>query len=239
MNLLVAFAAGLLTFLSPCVLPLIPSYISYISGFSVEELSSGNREKVLKKAVYGSLYFIAGFTVIFVFLGMTASLAGSLIYGFQNYLRVIGGAVIIILGLQIIGVINFGFLDVEKRMRMNTGTSGNLGSIILGMTFAAGWVPCVGPILSSILIIASVSGSRLYGGSLLFSYCMGLGLPILASAVAFNYFLAIYAKMKVYLRALSIISGVFLILIGVLLIADNVTLITNYLVFLFSRKPVN
>lgn len=227
MNILLAFFAGLFTFFSPCVLPLIPSYISYITGFSVEELSGGAAGKLMKKSFLASVSFVAGFSLIFVLLGIFASFAGSAAYSFQNYLRTIGGVLVIIFGLIMTGALDLKFLEMEKRISLRGRPAGYLGALLLGMTFAAGWVPCVGPMLSSMLVIASTSGSRFFGGALLFSYCMGLGLPIIASAVAFNYFLSAYKSISRYLRVISVTSGVILIIIGLLLITDNLTLISN------------
>lgn len=227
MNLFVAFLAGILTFFTPCVFPLIPSYISYVTGFSVEELSRGDRKLVLRKSMIGTLAFISGFSVIFILLGFSASYAGSLIFDLQNYLRIIGGALVVFFGLVMAGVFHFRFLEIEKRFDLKK-RPGYWGAFILGMTFAAGWVPCVGPILSSILAMASISGSRLFGGLLLFVYCLGLGVPILISAVAFNYFLTFYKSVVKHLRVISIVSGVILIIVGLLLMTDNISSLFNY-----------
>ncbi len=236
MNIAVAFLAGILTFFTPCVFPLIPSYISYITGSSLEELAKGRKEGLFVRSICGSLSFILGFSLIFVLFGVCASFAGSLVYDLQNYIRIIGGVVIIIFGLVMTGLIDFKFLEIEKRFNLNNKPVGYFGAVLLGMTFAAGWAPCVGPILSSILIIASTSGSRFYGGILLLSYSLGLGLPILISAVAFNYFLSAYKSVVKYLRVISIISGAILIIIGLLLVMDNLTLITSFFYNMFSVR---
>ncbi len=233
MNFFVAFLAGLLTFFSPCVFPLIPSYISYVTGFSVDDLSHGDKKLLLKRSIFGSLSFILGFSIIFILMGISASFAGSLIFQFQNYIRVVGGAVIVFFGLAMTGLLTIRSLETEKRFGMKNKPVGYAGALILGMTFAAGWVPCVGPILSSILTIAATSGSRFYGGLLLFSYCLGLGSPILVSAVAFNYFLALYRHIVKYLRLISVVSGVLLIFIGLLLMTDNLTWLSDHLTRLF------
>jgi cytochrome c-type biogenesis protein len=228
MNILAALLAGLLTFLSPCVFPLIPSYISYITGLSIEELSTGDKKATMKKTIVGSLSFILGFTLVFVLLGLTASYAGSLIFQFQNYLRIIGGAIIIFFGLFLAGVFNFKFMNFEARVHFKGKPIGILGSFLFGMTFAAGWVPCVGPVLSTILILASTTGSRFYGGFLLFVYCIGLGAPLFLSAVLFNYFLVAYKRIAKYLNVITVISGIVLIIIGVLLISDNLVVLSRY-----------
>jgi cytochrome c-type biogenesis protein len=229
MNLAVAFFAGLLTFFTPCVFPLIPSYLSYITGFSVEELSKGDRKEVLNRSVIGSLSFILGFTFIFVLLGLSASMLGSLAYSFQNILRVTGGVLIAIFGLTLTGLLDLKFLNIEKRFQPAQGSKGYYGAFLFGMTFAAGWVPCVGPVLSSILLLAASEGSRFYGGMLLSFYCLGLGLPLFLSAVAFNYYLTFFKKAIKYIDIIEKVGGVILILVGLLLITDNLTLMTMYI----------
>jgi len=236
MNLFIAFIEGLLTFFTPCVFPLIPLYISYITGLSIDELSRRDAKQLLFKSVTGSLLFISGFSVIFVLLGFSASYAGSLVFEFQNYLRVIGGAVIVFFGLILTGILNIAPFNIEKRINLKSKPVGFIGALLLGMTFAAGWVPCVGPILSSILIIASTSETRFYGGLLLLSYCIGLGLPIFFSAVAFDYFLVVFKRTKNYSRAISVLSGIILIIAGSLLMTDNLTSISAYFTYIFGAK---
>jgi len=238
MNLFIAFLEGLLTFFTPCIFPVVPSYISYITGFSIEELSQRDTKRLLYKSITGSLHFILGFSIVFILLGFSASYAGSLVFDFQDYLRVIGGAVIVFFGLTMTGLLSIAPLNIEKRISIKNKPVGFIGALLLGMTFAAGWVPCVGPILSSILIVASTSGTRLYGGLLLFSYCVGLGLPIFLSAVAFDYFLAVYKNTIKYLRAISVISGIVLMIIGLLLMTDSLTSISNYLTCIFGAKII-
>jgi len=238
MNLFIAFLEGLLTFFTPCVFPLIPLYISYITGLSINELSRRDAKQLLFKSITGSLLFISGFSVIFVLLGFSASYAGSLVFEFQNYIRVIGGAVVIFFGLIVTGSLYIAPLNMGKRISLKSKPVGHIGALLLGVTFAAGWVPCVGPILSSILIIASTSETRYYGGLLLLSYCIGLGLPIFLSAVAFNYFLAVYKHTVKHLRAISIVSGIILILIGLLLMTDSLTSLSNYLTYIFGARAI-
>jgi cytochrome c-type biogenesis protein len=238
MNFFVAFLAGLLTFFSPCIFPLIPSYISYVTGFSVDDLSHGDKKRLLKRSILGSLSFILGFSFIFVLMGISASFAGSLIFQFQNYVRIVGGALIVFFGLAMTGILKIRAFEIEKRFNMSSKPVGYAGALILGMTFAAGWVPCVGPILSSILTIAATSGSRFYGGLLLLSYCLGLGLPVLISAIAFNYFLAFYKHTVKYLKVISIVSGVLLIFIGLLLMTNNLTWLSDHLTRLFMFRGI-
>jgi cytochrome c-type biogenesis protein len=236
MNLFVAFLAGILTFFSPCFFPLVPSYISYITGSSIEELSAGNKAHLFKRSMMGSLFFVMGFSVIFILLGILASFAGSLVYEFQNYLRIVGGIVVIFFGLTLTGILKIRSLETEKRFGIKNRPAGYAGAFFLGMTFAAGWVPCVGPILSSMLAIASTSGSRFFGGLLLLSYCIGLGVPVIASVAAFDYFLVFYRKAVKRLKYVSVICGVILIITGVLLISDSLTPISGYLNNLFGSS---
>lgn len=236
MNLVAAFFAGIATFFTPCVFPLIPSYLSLITGLSLDELSKGDRDKVLKKTITSSLFFIFGFSVIFVALGIAASMAGSLVIGFQSYLRIIGGILIVFFGLVLIGAINLKVLNIEKRFQLKGKPVGLLGAFIFGMTFAAGWVPCVGPVLSSVLVLASSEGSRFYGGVLLLFYCIGLGLPVMISGILFNSFLSAYKKAVKYIRVIELVSGALLIIIGILLIMDNMTAITILFEGIFNRK---
>jgi cytochrome c-type biogenesis protein len=238
MNIFIAFLEGLLTFFTPCVFPLIPLYISYITGFSIEELSQRDTKRLLYKSITGSLHFILGFSIIFILLGFSASYAGSLVFDFQNYLRVIGGAVIVFFGLSMTGLLSIAPLNIEKRISIKNKPVGFVGALLLGMTFAAGWVPCVGPILSSILIVASTSDTRFYGGLLLFAYCVGLGLPIFLSAIAFDYFLTVYKNTVKYLRAISVISGTILMIIGLLLMTDNLMSISSYITYFFGAKVI-
>lgn len=236
MNLAVAFLSGVLTFFTPCIFPLIPSYLSFITGSSVEELSKGDKKQLLNRSAFGSLCFILGFSIIFVLLGFSASIAGSLIMEFQNYLRVIGGVIVVIFGLTLTGLLDIKALQIERKINIKGKPAGYGGAFLLGMTFSAGWVPCVGPILSSILIMASTAGSRFYGGTLLLSYSFGLGLPIFISAVAFNLFLSAYRNISRHLRTISIISGIILVIMGALLITDSLIAVSSYISLLFGFK---
>jgi cytochrome c-type biogenesis protein len=207
-----------------------------MTGFSIEELSQRDTKQLLYKTITGSLHFILGFSIIFTLLGFSASFAGSFVFEFQNYLRIIGGSVIILFGLTLTGILRIRSFEMEKKFSIRNRPVGYAGAFILGMTFAAAWVPCVGPILSSILIIASTSETRFYGGLLLLSYCIGLGLPIFFSAVAFDYFLVVFKRTKNYLRAISVISGIILIIAGSLLMTDNLTSISAYFTYIFGAK---
>ena len=188
-SLLLAFSAGLFSFLSPCVLPLVPSYVSYITGLSFEDLTNKTeRTDILKTTVFNSLLFILGFSVVFISLGASASYIGKLMVSYQEIIRKVGGVIIIIFGLFIMGILKMNFLQVEKKMHIKSKPAGYIGSFLVGIGFAAGWTPCVGPILGSILLFASTSGSVATGIKLLTIYSIGLALPLFISALAINSF---------------------------------------------------
>ena len=229
-SLIAAFSAGLLSFVSPCVLPLVPSYISYITGLSVEQLTDASeREKFKKTIILNSLLFIAGFSVVFIAFGASASFLGQILITYQDYIRRIGGAVIVIFGLYLLGVLNVNFLKMEHRYQFRNRPAGYLGSFLIGVAFAAGWTPCVGPVLGSILLYASTTDSLLNGVVLLTCYSMGLGLPLFLTALGVERFLAYFKELRVYLWGVSTVSGVLLILVGVMIYANSLTIVTSFL----------
>lgn len=234
-TILVAFTAGVLSFLSPCILPLIPSYISYITGITFGELT----QQVLPKRVRfltttHSLLFIAGFTVVFVLLGASFTFLGGFLSQHQNVIKKIGGIIVILFGLNIAGILKLGFLQREKKFEIKAKPLGFLGSFLVGATFSLGWTPCVGPILSSILILSSTSEQIGKGIALLLSYSAGLGIPFLLSGILINNFLAYFQKIKKYLRIISIISGLFIVIIGIMILTDYFGTLTSYLATWFS-----
>lgn len=229
-TLLAAFGAGLLSFLSPCVLPLVPSYVSYVTGLSVDQLKdSAGRQQFRKAILLNSLLFIAGFTTIFIAMGASASLIGQWLVAYEEYLRKIGGILIVLLGLYLLGVFNVGFLTTEKRLHFQTRPLGYGGSFLIGVAFAAGWTPCVGPILGAILLYASTSDTFLDGLTLLVFYSFGLGLPLFAAAVSLDRFLANFKLVRRYIKAVSIASGMLLVTVGLLLYSNSFLLLTSYL----------
>ena len=233
-SLFIAFSAGLFSFLSPCILPLIPSYISFITGISFESFSSAEeRSKLRRTTVVHSLLFIFGFSLVFVLLGASATYAGQLLQKYQFLLAKIGGVIIIILGIHLTGIINLKFLQREKKVHLREKPLGYLGTVLVGMTFAAGWTPCIGPILGSILIVASTSQKVTSGIILLSFYSLGLALPFFASSLAINSFLGYFKKIRPYLRLIPIISGILLIGVGVLLVTDYFTYLVSLLIRLF------
>jgi len=219
-----AFAAGILSFLSPCVLPLVPAYVSFVTGLSLDELKSAPR---LSKAVSNTIAFILGFSTIFVALGASSSFIGSLFFKYQDYLRIGGGILTIIFGLFIAGFLKLDFLMREKRFHINKGPAGYAGAFFIGMSFAAGWTPCIGPILGTILIYASSKASASYGLELLAVYSLGLAIPFMLSTLAINTFLAHSKKIYRFMKIVTVISGVILITFGIMLLTNRVGQLAN------------
>ncbi|MEW6418460.1 MAG: cytochrome c biogenesis protein CcdA [Nitrospirota bacterium] len=218
-----AFLAGVLSFLSPCVLPLIPSYVSFITGISFEDLTSDvDRKRIRYLTITNSVAFTSGFSSVFVALGASSSAIGSLLFEYLNLIRIIGGILIIIFGLFIAGFLKLDFLMKDKKLHLAGKPAGYLGTFFVGMTFAAGWSPCIGPILGTILVYAGSKGSTFYGLKFLAVYSLGLALPFFISAIAMNSFL-IYSKRLVrYMRIIMIISGLLLIIFGIMLLTDQI-----------------
>ena len=229
-SLIAAFSAGLLSFVSPCVLPLVPSYISYITGLSVEQLTDASeREKFKRAIIVNSLLFIAGFSSVFIAFGASASFVGQLLITHQDTIRRIGGVLIIVFGLYLLGILNLTFLKMEHRYQFRNRPAGYLGSFLIGVAFAAGWTPCVGPVLGSILLYASTTDSLLSGVVLLTFYSLGLGLPLFLAALGVDRFLAYFKEVRAYLWGVSTVSGVMLIVVGVMIYANSLTMVTSFL----------
>lgn len=219
---LIAFTAGLLSFISPCVLPLVPSYITYVTGASFKELAGARGKARLGWAtMIHSLLFIMGFSAVFILMGASASYLGQVLVEYQSWIMKVGGVLIIVLGIHFTGIINIPFLQMEKRFELRKKPLGYLGSFLVGVVFAAGWTPCIGPILSTILIYASTSKNYMTGVYLLTVYSLGLGIPFFLSSLAFNAFLSAFDKIKRYMRWVTLISGIFLMIIGILFLTDT------------------
>jgi len=232
---MIAFTAGLLSFASPCVLPLVPSYITYITGASFKELTDVEaRSRLRWVTIFHSLFFITGFSLVFILMGASATYLGQLLAQYQYWIMKGGGVLIILLGIHFTGVISIPFLQIEKRLEMRKKPLGYIGSLFVGVAFAAGWTPCIGPILSTILIYASTSKSFTTGILLLTYYSIGLGIPFFLSSLAFNSFLSAFDKIKRYMRVINVVSGLFLIGIGILFLTDTFREINSYLNLLTS-----
>ena len=230
-SLFAAFSAGLLSFISPCVLPLVPSYLSYITGLSVENLAKvEERERFKSAIILNALLFIAGFSVVFIAFGASASLMGQVLYEYQDIIRKAGGVLIIIFGLYLLGVLKLNFLMSERRlMHFESRPVGYLGSFLIGTAFAAGWTPCVGPVLGTILAYASTTESMSGGVLLLSAYSFGLGLPFFLTAFGMDSFLHYFKSLRKYLGGVSFVSGGLLVLVGIMIFTNSVTLFTSFL----------
>jgi cytochrome c-type biogenesis protein len=227
-----ALAAGLLSFLSPCVLPLIPSYMSFITGISFEGLAgASDRKRIQFLTIVNSLLFVLGFSCVFITLGASSSFVGRLLVGLQDWLRIIGGLLMIFFGLFVAGFFQLPFLVKERGLHLSGKPAGYLGTFVVGMAFAAAWTPCIGPILGTILVYAGTSGSVVYGVKLLALYSLGLAIPFLFASLAFNTFLSYSKRLRKYMRWIIVTSGMLLVVFGLLLLTDKFSWLTS----LFSR----
>ncbi len=234
-SLYAAFTAGLLSFLSPCILPLIPAYLSFISGVSLNEMRGEESDRKSSGRVFSNaLIFVLGFSFVFVALGASATVLGKFLLTELVILRKIAGVLVILLGLLVLGVFRIGFLDQEKRYHQKTKSFGLFGSFLVGMAFAFGWTPCIGPILAAILVVASTQESVSQGVGLLGVYSAGLGIPFLLSAVAVDRFIHVSSWIKRHFLAIRITSGLLLIGVGILMLTDDLTRITQFLMKLMA-----
>ena len=224
LGLFVAFAAGLLSFLSPCVLPLVPSYIGFLTGMSLPEMS-GRRRVALAHA----LLFVLGFSLVFVLLGASATALGRALNYYQVWLQRVGGVLIIGFGLVCLGVIKAGFLNQERRVQVEQKPVGYLGSALVGMAFGAGWTPCIGPVLGAILGLAATSQDLARGVLLLAVYSAGLAVPFLVAAVALDSFLGWFQRFRRYLPWVMRVTGVLLIFVGGLMVTGEFTRLAGWL----------
>ncbi|WP_298271356.1 cytochrome c biogenesis CcdA family protein [Geobacter sp.] len=224
-----AFLAGLLSFLSPCVLPLIPSYITYITGLSFADLQAEHpSHKVRQQTMIHSLLFIAGFTVVFVLLGASATFVGGFLQEHMESIRKVGGVLIVIFGIHVSGLVPIHLLLGEKRFTLHRKPAGYLGSFLVGLAFAAGWTPCIGPILATILMVAATEETIFHGIVLLFVYSMGLAIPFFLSSLAMHQFLLFFNRFKKHIRILEVVTGLFLIVVGVMIFTNYLSILSRY-----------
>jgi cytochrome c-type biogenesis protein len=242
-TLLAAFGAGLLSFISPCVLPLVPGYLSYISGLSLEEMRGTGAAgpaagagvavaaapAVRRQVVLSSLAFILGFSLVFVSLGAAASAIGQFLISQQAIFNRIAGAIIIIFGLHTMGVLRIEWLYQEKRVHTSRRPAGFVGAGLIGIAFAFGWTPCIGPILAGILALAGTQETVGQGVRLLSVYSLGLGVPFLATALMINRFFAAMGRIRRHYHKVELVSGILLVIIGVLIFTNRFTIIAQWL----------
>lgn len=231
-SLVAAFTAGLISFLSPCVLPLVPGYISMISGASVDELKSDNKAEVFRKVLFHSLLFIAGFSVVFISLGASATWLGQVLLSRMSLLYKVAGIVIILFGLHLAGVLKIGFLYKDKRFHAAGKPATAAGSFLIGLAFAFGWTPCIGPILAAILTLAASQDTVSAGIVLLATYSLGLAVPFFLTSLGINRFLGFYSRFRTHLHQVEVFSGIILIVLGAMIYTNQFTRLAGYLSFL-------
>ena len=241
-----AFVAGVVSFISPCVLPLIPGYLSFISGVSLEEMrgmpvaaaagggtatvvTGGVSDAAKRQVIVTSLFFILGFSLVFVALGASASVLGQFLMERLTILGKIAGVLLVVFGLHTMGVFKISWLLQEKKMHVQSKPAGMIGAMVVGISFAFGWTPCIGPILSAILLVAAQQESVNQGILLLSIYSLGLAIPFLLTAIAINQFFVAFKKIRRHYHTIEIVSGLLMIIIGVLIFTNRFTIIAQWL----------
>ncbi len=236
-NLVVAFAAGVLGFFSPCVVPLIPGYISFVSGVSLGEMQVTERRQHIGRVLLATVVFILGFSVIFTALGASASFMGAFVLGNRQLLSRIGGVIVILLGLTMLGVIKIPGFTRERRVQVTRRPGGVLGAFPIGMAFGFAWTPCVGPVLAAILTLAATTPRAADGAVLLFAYSLGLGIPFLVTAILLTTTFEALRSLSRYARAIEMASGVFLVVMGAALLFDLVFRLNAWILQVFPVRP--
>ena len=226
-----AFIAGLLSFLSPCVLPLVPPYLCFLGGVTLEQITSedGNKNTLVKDVVFSAIFFVLGFSTIFILLGATASTLGRLIADYMEFLTQIAGVIIIILGTHFLGILKLSLLYREARFHSNNRPTSLIGAYVIGLAFAFGWTPCVGPVLATILFMAGSEGSTIYGAILLSIYSAGLGVPFILAAFAVKPFMDFSKRFRSYFQTVERLVGVLLILTGILFLTGSFSKLSYWL----------
>lgn len=224
-----AFAAGLVSFLSPCILPVVPSYLAFVSGVTFGELTERATPEIRRSAALHSIWFVVGFGLVFMTMGLVATAAGRTIAAALPWLNRLGGVVVIMFGLVLTGVVRFPALARERRVDVQSRPAGIAGSFAVGIAFGAGWTPCIGPILGSILLYAGLEATMVQGTALLGVYALGLGIPFVAASVALNWFLAGSAWARRWIVPLQRVAGGVLIVIGVLMVTGRFASMTAFL----------
>ena len=230
-----ALSAGLLSFFSPCVLPLIPAYLCFLGGASLDELTAedGVDKEISQRVFISALSFVLGFATVFILMGASASALSRIVIQHMDILSYIAGAVIVLFGFHYMGLFKISFLNFEKRFHINNKPSGIVGSYILGLAFAFGWTPCVGPILATILMVAAGGDSIWYGTSLLSAYAAGIGVPFLIAALAVKPFMSFMARFKGHLHKVEIAIGILLVITGVSILTGSLANVAQWLLETF------
>jgi cytochrome c-type biogenesis protein len=229
-----AFLGGLLSFISPCVLPLVPAYISFMSGVSVENLvEKEERSPIFGDLFLSSLLFVAGFSLVFVILGASATYLGRMVASQMGLLRKVAGILLVVFGIHTMGIYRIGFLNYEKRLHLQTGRRTRVQAFLMGIVFAFGWTPCIGPILAGILALAGTQESVRFGILLLLVYALGLGLPFLLTGMATGWFLNFFDRIKKHFKAVEVTAGLLLITIGVLIFVNRLGYLSGWIMNLF------
>ncbi len=228
LNAATAFLAGLVSFVSPCVLPLVPSYLSFLTGTSLEDLKSDIDARTKARVLLHALAFVAGFTVIFIAIGLSASAIGAFFAGNKRFVELFGGAIIVVLGLQMMGIFKIPALMMDKRVHLQGRKPSYWVSFLVGLGFAAGWSPCIGPILSGIILLAASQRTIGEATFLLFAYSMGLAIPFLVTAAAITQSLGALGRIKRFMPAIEATSGAVLVATGVVVATDQFTRIAGF-----------
>lgn len=224
LGVVISFTAGLLSFLSPCVLPLIPSYVTFVTGLSLEDV-----QRSRKTALVHALLFVAGFSLIFLALGATATAVGRLLLLHRQWISRVGGVLVVLLGLYLLGAFNMRFLARERRVHISNKPLGYLGTVLVGIAFGAGWSPCIGPILGGILTYTATQAELRRGLILLGAYSLGLAIPFLLAAVAVERFITVFQRFRSKLVWVDRVAGALLVIVGILMLTNYMTVLTGYL----------
>ncbi len=227
-----AFVAGVISFLSPCVLPLIPVYLTFVSGVSLETLRAGQTKGLVRQVTIRTAWFVLGFTIVFTVMGATATGVGAFLSQKAQVLLRVAGVVLIAFGLHTAGLFTIPFLNLEKRLQMRGKVLGPGGAVVAGMAFGFGWSPCIGPILAGILALAAQAESVTRGMALLVAYSAGLGIPFLLTGLGINQFFKAFASVRGHFRAIELTSGLLLVAVGVLLATNRLSQVSQWFSFL-------
>lgn len=236
-NLVLAFTAGVLGFLSPCIVPLIPGYLSFVSGISLGEMDPSERRRHLAQVLLATALFVLGFSAVFTALGASASVLGGFVVDNRVWLGRIGGTIVVLLGLSVLGVVKVPGFYRERRFQMRQRPGGMVGAIPVGMAFGFAWTPCVGPVLAAILTLAATAHGASGGALLLFAYALGLGVPFLLAAVLVTTAVDVFAWIRRHGRAIEMFSGAFLIVMGGAMVLDLVFRLNTWILRVFPFRP--